>query len=201
MALSAVLAWTATAAAAGPPAVKATDPHANSPAGVIYSIPLDNARQDAAPHSHAVVPPGGGGGTGSGGTGGGGGTAGGGGTGGPSTGGGGGSAATTKPSGGGHASPAVLVPGGEPGSLIHSANGFGSSSAVPGLNAPASAGFRSVQANASDAPVLAIVLALVVIALGALVGLRAVRSAPPRAPRPLASLPAPQDPRPPGASS
>jgi hypothetical protein len=68
------------------------------------------------------------------------------------------------------------------------------------LNAPASAGFRSVQANASNAPVLAIVLALVVIALGALVGLRAVRSAPPVTRR-RDSLPAPQDPPPPATFS
>jgi hypothetical protein len=69
------------------------------------------------------------------------------------------------------------------------------------LNAPASAGFRSVQANASDAPVLAIVLALVVIGLGVLVGLRAVRSAPVRPRQTLASLPTPKDPSPPASAS
>ena len=40
-----------TAAAAGHHAVQ-TDPSAGSPAGVIYQIPLDNARRDAAPVLH-----------------------------------------------------------------------------------------------------------------------------------------------------
>ena len=34
------------------PGVQATDPSASSPAGVVYSIPLDSARQDASPHGH-----------------------------------------------------------------------------------------------------------------------------------------------------
>ena len=44
--------WT-TPVIASPPAKQATDPNAHSPAGVVYSIPLDTARQDAAPHHRA----------------------------------------------------------------------------------------------------------------------------------------------------
>jgi hypothetical protein len=191
----ALAAYATTAVAAGPPATQATDPNANSPAGAIYSIPLDNARQDGAPHGHSGVSGGGtgsggggGGGTGSGGGGGGGtgsgGGASGGGTGGSGGGGGaagggsgnaGGGSSSTGGTGSGNTSNAVLVPGGQPGSLVHSSNGFGSSSSVPGLNAPASAGFRAVQSNASDAPMFAILLALGVIGLGAFVGARAWR--------------------------
>ena len=72
-----------TAAAAAHHAVQ-TDPSAGSPAGVIYQIPLDNARRDAAP----VLPVG---------------------------------------SHGGPGSP------GNP-SSIHSENGFGSASSVPGVS-------------------------------------------------------------------
>jgi hypothetical protein len=177
---------TTAAVASGPPASQATDPNANSPAGAIYSIPLDNARQDGAPHGHSSSS-GGGGGTGSGSSGGGGGggtgappssggtgSGGGGATGGGTASGGGGSTPSSG-SGSGNTSNAVLVPGGQPGSLVHSSNGFGSSSSVPGLNAPASAGFRAVQSNASDAPMFAILLALGVIGLGAFVGARAWR--------------------------
>lgn len=64
----------------------------------------------------------------------------------------------------------MLVPGGQPGSLIHSENGFGSSSEVPGLNAKASAGFAAVQGNGSSAPPAAILLAIVVLAIGVVAG-------------------------------
>ncbi len=79
-----------SAAAAANHAVQ-TDPSANSPAGVIYQIPHDNARRDAAP----VLPVGSHGGPGS--------------------------------------------PGSSPGSSggpssIHSENGFGSASSVPGVS-------------------------------------------------------------------
>jgi hypothetical protein len=70
----------------------------------------------------------------------------------------------------------VLVPGGQPGSLVHSANGFGSSSKIPSLNSPASAGLGSVQNNASSAPLLAILLAGVMLVLGGYVGVRTWRS-------------------------
>jgi hypothetical protein len=54
--------------------------------------------------------------------------------------------------------------------LIHSENGFGSSSEVPGLNAKASAGFAAVQGNGSSAPPAAILLAIVVLAIGVVAG-------------------------------
>jgi hypothetical protein len=76
-----------TAAAAGGNAVQ-TDPSANSPAGVIYQIPLDNARRDAAP----VLPV------------------------------------------GSHGGPGSGVSGSSEPSSIHSENGFGSSSKVPGVS-------------------------------------------------------------------
>ena len=58
-----------------------TDPNANSPAGVIYSIPLDNARQNASPHNPGAGTTGGGESGGGHSGGGGGGTAGSGGSG------------------------------------------------------------------------------------------------------------------------
>jgi hypothetical protein len=67
----------------------------------------------------------------------------------------------------------ILVPGGQPGSLIHSSNGFGSSSNVPGLDAPPDAGLGAVQGNAGSAPLLAIVLSIIVLAIGAFAGVRA----------------------------
>lgn len=167
------------AMASGQPPIY-TDPQANSPAGTIYSIPLDTARQDAAPHSRRGGAASGGrssnskshvvGALGSGG----GGTSGGSGGGSAGTGGSGGSSAATGGSGSG-GSAALLVPGGQPGSLLHSGNGFGSSSQVPGLSAPASVGFRTLGGGASNAPVLAILLALVVIVLGVVAGARAWR--------------------------
>jgi hypothetical protein len=196
-----LVAW-ATPALAGAPSSQATDPTANSPAGVVYSIPLDSARQDAAPHGHGSAAGGVGGGSGGsgGGTGGSGGGASGssgsgasgssgsGASGTPSgngaTGGGGSSGSHGKPvaasSGAGRSAgtgshAAVLVPGGQPGSLIHSSNGFGSSSRVPGLNAPSGSGLDSVQGNAGSAPLLAILLALVVFSVGAFAGVRASR--------------------------
>ena len=191
-----------TPAVAKPPRSQATDPGAGSPAGAIYAIPLDTARQDAAPHGHHGAGVGGNGGSsGGGGTGatGGGGTGGaggggtgsggsaGGGSGGSGSGGGGSGGAAGRGSGAAHHSGSgsgtssrtggnssrILIPGGQPGSLLHSSNGFGSSSKVPGLNAPAGAGLDTVQGNASSAPLLAIVLAAVVLAVGGFAGVRA----------------------------
>jgi hypothetical protein len=66
------------------------------------------------------------------------------------------------------------VPGGQPGSLIHSANGFGSSSEVPGVNAPLSPGLvKAGQSGSSSGPPIAVILALVVLALGVYAGARA----------------------------
>jgi hypothetical protein len=72
----------------------------------------------------------------------------------------------------------VLVPGGQRGSLVASSNGFGSSPEVPGLNAASSGGFAAVQGNESDAPLLAIVLAVVVLGAGAYLGTRGRRRTP-----------------------
>jgi hypothetical protein len=73
----------------------------------------------------------------------------------------------------------VLIPGGQPGSLIHSDNGFGSSSLVPGLNASSGSGLAAVQGDAGSAPPLAALLAVVVLAIGLYAGVRARR---PRSP-------------------
>ncbi len=205
---------------AGTAAVQATDPSANSPAGTVYSIPLDSARQDAAPHghggsgSHSGSGGSGGGSAGGGSAGGGGGSAGGGSAGGTgasgttgatgTSGAGGTSNATAGRSsathGNGHAgrSAPVLVPGGQPGSLVHSSNGFGSSSQVPSLDRSPTAGLGSLQSNASSAPVLAIILALVVLGVGGYVGGRAWRSSGGRGPTPPA---APAGPAPAGPAS
>jgi hypothetical protein len=67
-----------------------------------------------------------------------------------------------------------LVPGGQAGSLIHSANGFGSSSSIPGLNVPSSAGLAAVQGDSSS-PLVAFLLAAIVLSVGGFVGLRAWR--------------------------
>jgi hypothetical protein len=57
---------------------------------------------------------------------------------------------------------------------VHSDNGFGSSSLVPGLNAPASAGLAAASGgNGSSAPVLAILLAAIVLIIGVFLGVRA----------------------------
>ena len=178
--------------------VQATDPSAASPAGVVYSIPLDSARQDASPHGHggAVSGPGGAGPGGGGGSGGGsGGGAGSSGSSGTSSGSSGTSSGSSSASSGSsgasssggsgsslvarhnHDTAPVLVPGGQPGSLVNSSNGFGSSSSVPGVSASASTGLGSIQSNASSAPLLALLLAAVVLLLGGYAGLRAWRAA------------------------
>ena len=161
--LALALTDTAFAGGGGGVGVQATDPSAGSPAGVVYSIPLDSARQDASPHGHGGSSASGGGGPSSGSGGGGGGIVGGGGSGGSSGGGtgatGGGGSAGGGGTGGSAGSSSVklakvtpvLVPGGQPGSLVNSSNGFGSSSRIPSLNAPAAAGLGSVQSNASSA--------------------------------------------------
>jgi len=158
-----------------------TDPNAASPAGVVYSIPLDTARQDGSPHQVAGGPTGSGGGP-SGGGGGGGTLGGGGGTGGGTGGSGGGAggggraAASASGSASRAAGGVLLVPGGQPGSLVHSANGYGSSSAVPGVNAPLPAGLRAVQGSSSSAPVFAVLLAAVMLVFGAYAGARSWRT-------------------------
>ena len=88
--------------APGAARAQATDPDADSPSGVIYEIPLESARDDAAPR-------------------------------------GGGSGGTQAGNGDG-GTPASSVPaeGQDTESSIHSENGFGSSSEVPGASAEAS---------------------------------------------------------------
>ena len=136
----ALLVCAQNAAAAGRAIMQRTDPQASSPAGVIYQIPLDTGRRDAAP----VLPAGrrrsgsssqGGGATG-GGPGGGGPSRGGPGGGSPSGGGPSGGAGQSGPANGERASSEVPAGGGTPSdpSSIHSENGFGSSSAVPGVS-------------------------------------------------------------------
>jgi hypothetical protein len=92
------------AVAAGRAIVQRTDPQASSPAGVIYQIPLDTGRRDAAPVLPVGSRPG--------------------------------STSSAAPTGGESASSATPSGGGTPGdpSSIHSENGFGSSSAVPGVS-------------------------------------------------------------------
>jgi hypothetical protein len=108
-----------TAAAAGNNAVQ-TDPSANSPAGVIYQIPLDNARRDAAPVLHV----------------------------------------------GSHGGP------GSPGnpSSIHSENGFGSASSVPGVSPAAlriGAGVPAASKPGSTWPTYLLIAVFAVAAIGA----------------------------------
>ncbi|MFI5010337.1 MAG: hypothetical protein ACHQDY_08705 [Solirubrobacterales bacterium] len=130
-----------------------TDPHAGSPAGVIYQIPLDSGRRDAAP----VLPVG------------------------------------SRPSGGSSASESSGTPGaaaghsassaesasatpaagdtpGEP-SSIHSENGFGSSSEVPGVSPAAvriGAGVAAAHTAGSSLPsyLLMALIALAAIGVG-----------------------------------
>jgi hypothetical protein len=123
----AVLAVALAAALALPRSAPAQtgDPAEGSPSGVIYEIPLDNARHDAAPSGRRH---GRGSGQGAGGAGAaGGGARGGGGAGAGAAGGAGGAGGGA----GGTVSP------------IRSENGFGSSSAVPGAIAPSAAKHRA----------------------------------------------------------
>jgi hypothetical protein len=69
----------------------------------------------------------------------------------------------------------VLIPGGEPGSLIHSSDGFGSSPVVPGLSTSGSDAAQYGSPGDAAAPVLALALAGLVLAVGAFAGVRSVR--------------------------
>jgi hypothetical protein len=132
-------------AGAGAQNVQRTDPNADSPAGVIYQIPLDTARRDAAPTSSTARHRSdrnvdGAGSGGSGGAGGSGGSAGGSGSDGGATGATGGSA----PGGGGadraatgSGGDSTLTAGGTEPSSIHSENGFGTSDRIPGVDGEA----------------------------------------------------------------
>jgi hypothetical protein len=67
------------------------------------------------------------------------------------------------------------VPGGQPGSLVDSSNGFGSSSQIPGVTAAVSPGLGSVDGNGETAPIAAFLLAALVLAVGCFLGVRASR--------------------------
>ncbi|HEY7830566.1 MAG TPA: hypothetical protein VIC06_08395 [Solirubrobacteraceae bacterium] len=173
------------AVAASHAIVQRTDPQAGSPAGVIYQIPLDTGRRDAAPVLHVGSQnSGASGGGGSGGGGVSGGSPGGGANGALSGGGsaGGGSAGATGTGAAGKASGAATEapPGGgtpnDP-SSIHSENGFGSSSQVPGVSAAALRIGAGVPAAHTAGSTLPSYLLMVLIGLAAVaVGLIASRS-------------------------
>jgi hypothetical protein len=89
-----------------------------------------------------------------------------------------GSAANGAQSGSGQSATAVnpvLIPGGEPGSLIHSSDGFGSSPVVPGLRTSGSEAAQYGSPGDASAPMLALALAGLVLAVGAFAGVRSVR--------------------------
>jgi hypothetical protein len=145
--------------------VQRTDPKANSPAGVIYQIPLDSGRRDAAPVLPVGSRPGGSGGSG--------GSAGSGSSGSGS--------AASRSSGGGpqaptggakSASATAANGGGTPSnpSSIHSENGFGSSSQVPGVSRAAlqtGAGVAATRTPGSALPTYLLVGLVVAAAIAA----------------------------------
>jgi hypothetical protein len=177
-----------TAAAAGVVDGQRTDPQAGSPAGVVYQIPLDTGRRDAAPvlrggrqrpgSSNGSGGPAGGAGPGSGGGSGSGSATGDGSAGGSGS----GAPAGAAGSGGTAGAPAAANPGGgTPGnpSSIHSENGFGSSSQVPGVSAAAArigAGVPAVHTAGSTLPsyLLMALIGVAAVAVG-LVASRATR--------------------------
>ncbi len=151
-----------------------TDPQAGSPAGVIYQIPLDTGRRDAAPvlhvgsqHSGAStpIPPTGGGGSGGGSAG----TSAAGSTNGSAGPGNAGAASKEDGSATAEAPPGGGTPS-DP-SSIHSENGFGSSSQVPGVSAAAlriGAGVPAVHTAGSTVPsyLLMVLIGLAAVAVG-----------------------------------
>jgi len=159
-----------TAMAEAQPAQR-TDPKAESPAGVIYQIPLDSARRDSSP----VLPTGrkkggGGGGTGA------------------ATGAAGSSKNRTSTAAGGTGSSAKGAGaggGGDPEanqgtsqdpSSIHSENGFGSASQVPGLSEAAlrtGAGVAATQTAGSTTPTFLFIALIAAAAIG--IGVLATR--------------------------
>jgi hypothetical protein len=130
-----------------------TDPKAESPAGVIYQIPLDSARRDAAP----VLPTGrrkdgAGGAVGSGNS---------------SGGSGGDSGSHAGSSGAGGSSEGGGTP--QDPSSVHSENGFGSASQVPGVSQAAlrtGAGVAATQAAGSTTPTYLLIALIAIAAIG-----------------------------------
>lgn len=138
--------------------VQRTDPGANSPAGVIYQIPLDSGRRDAAPVLPVGSRPGGGGGAS--------------GSGGASVGatGTGSGASGAGASGAKSASAATPSGGGTPSnpSSIHSENGFGSSSQVPGVSRAALVTGAGVPATSTPGSALPTYLLIGLVAAAAI---------------------------------
>jgi hypothetical protein len=140
------------------------DPNAQSPAGVIYQIPLDSARRDAAP----VLP------TGRRDDGAGGSIGAGGGSGGNSGGSGGGSESASTGSSKDTQGASSDSSGNGPGtpqdpSSIHSENGFGSSSQVPGVSQAAlrtGAGVAATQVAGSTTPTYLLIALIAIAAIG-----------------------------------
>ena len=154
-------------------ATEMTDPKAGSPAGVIYQIPLDTGRRDAAPvlqgrrqhDSSSGGVAGTSGGPGAGGS-----------TGGGGVGGGGGS--SSNPGGGSASNP----------SSIHSENGFGSASQVPGVSPTAErigAGVPAAHTAGSTLPsyLLMALIGAAAVAVGLTAGRTTRRRSAPDAPR------------------
>jgi hypothetical protein len=181
-------------AVAEPQVTQRTDPTAESPAGVIYQIPLDSARRDAAPvlptgrrddsSGSAAAGSGGGGSGGSGGGGSGGGSGGAGGSGAGSSSPGGGAGGSSQSAGAHGGTGATLSAssasegGGTPQnpSSIHSENGFGSASQVPGVSQAAlrtGAGVAATRLAGSTMPTYLLIVLIVVAAIG--MGLLATR--------------------------
>jgi hypothetical protein len=140
-----LLAWVPCALAAGGRPSQPTDPKATSPAGTIYAIPLDSARSDAAPHQAGTA---------------------------------GGAPPSSTPSSPGAAASSRASAGAgassNPGSLVHSENGFGSSSVVPGT----ADGVRSaakLSSGGGGAPTGTFALIAVVLLVGAYAGVMASR--------------------------
>jgi hypothetical protein len=164
--------------------VQRTDPKANSPAGVIYQIPLDSGRRDAAPVLPLGSRPGGGsGGSTTGGSDAGSGSGSSGTGSGTSSAGAGGAqrASIAAPAGGGtqRASATASRDGATPSnpSSIHSENGFGSSSQVPGVSRAALLTGAGVPAASTPGSTLPSYLLMALIGVAAVaVGLLASRS-------------------------
>jgi hypothetical protein len=176
-----------SAALARAPSVDSTDPQANSPTGSTYAIPLDAARNDAAPRHRKNDAASGGGGSGGGGGGsaaGGGGSGGGGGSAGGNGTGGGGSApgGAGNRSGGGGGSGAGGGSVNVAASSIHSENGFGSSSVVPGFRdrltgrAAAERANSPVDAGSISSGFPGFVLLFLLVLVGCVLGRMASRS-------------------------
>jgi hypothetical protein len=153
-----------------------TDPDASSPAGVIYEIPFDTARKDAAPKKARATADDGSGDQQNNGTS----SAGAAGTSGSGGGGNGdsgasGATASTGSSGSSSENPNV-------GTSIHSENGFGSSSRVPGVagatvgtDGPPSSALHSDSSSSTTSPAVTYGLLLILLVVGGWIGLAASR--------------------------